>query len=929
MIGAGTVTDVTQTRMERARPVGLEPAPKPGPLLRARTSIPPLSPQILLRRRLLDRLDEGSRGPLTVVSGAAGTGKTGLVSSWAAAGSPPGPVAWVSLDADAGDAVRFWSYLLEALRASGAPEPDSSLASLRPPSDLDAAFVERVLDAVGELPAPVVLVLEDVHEVSGTAAVEGLRAILRDMPPQLRLVLVSRADPALPLHRLRLSGELTEIRGADLAFTMEESAALFAQHDLDLSPVDLRSLLDRTEGWAAGLRLAALSLQGCATADALAAAVAAFAGDDRGVAEYLLAEVLEQQPPATRDFLLRTSIVDRLTADLADALTGGDDGAGILEDLERSSALTLAVDDRRGWYRYHRLYTEMLRYRLGIEHGHELAGLHTRAAHWFAGHGEPLEAVRHAIAAEDWDWLGPYLVRTAAPLTLGPDRLSLLAALRDLPDPVVETHAKLSAARAIASYGEDDLPGMRQHLQCAWGLLEGVSVEDRDPVEMLLALLDGLAAWMGNDLASTASSTNRCLTISAGLTHVQVPALDEYRALALVLLGQDLLWTGAVSEAEGHLRSALTLAEAADEPVTHSSVLARGHLALLTAMRGRLHEAAEVAGQAVAEARRSGWDTEFQTASAYLTLALVHQLQCRPRELGVDFGRVDVALRRRPDRLVRTAQSLGRVRAFIDTGGHAAAEQTLATTEEDLATWRPPEFVRRWTAIVRAELLLATGRPGQALSVLPSAARAAGGSPSVPEAALAGRALLLSGHPERAVEQLTALLADRVVTGVQLVEVLLVLALANDRMRRDAATAEALARAVEVAAAQDVRRPFLAGGARLAQLLEQHQAHQGSHPGFTDSVLRRMRAGAGPAPGVPAARQAPPGRLTDRELAVLRLLPTMMSNAEIAAELYLSVNTVKAHLKALYRKLNASSRREAVRKGRAAGLLAGVSDGSG
>ncbi len=808
--------------------------------------------------------------------------------------------------------------------------PDSSLASLRPPADLDAAFVERVLDAVGELTAPVVLVLEDVHEVSGTAAVDGLSAILRDMPSQLRLVLVTRADPPLPLHRLRLAGELTEIRGADLAFTLEEAAALFAQHDLDLSPVDLRSLLDRTEGWAAGLRLAALSLQGWTTADELAAAVAAFAGDDRGVAEYLLAEVLEQQPPATRDFLLRTSIVDRLTADLADSLTGGDDGAAILEDQERSSALTLAVDDRRGWYRYHRLYTEMLRYRLGIEHGHELAGLHTRAATGSPGTasrwrpcGTPSPRRTGTGSAPTW---------CARPLRSPSDPTGSACSRRCATFPTRCSRRTRSSRRPERSRrtARTTCRGCGSICSARGACWKRSPVEDREPVEMLLALLDGLAAWMGNDLAGTASSTNRCLTISAGLTHVQVPALDEYRALAMVLLGQDLLWTGAVGEAEGHLRSALALAEAADEPVTHSSVLARGHLALLTAMRGRLHEAAEVAGHAVAEARRSGWDTEFQTASAYLTLALVHQLQSRPRELGVDFARVDVALRRRPDRLVRTAQSLGRARAFIDTGAHAAAEQTLARTEEDIGTWRPPEFVRRWTAIVRAELLLATGRPGQALSAAPVGGP---GSGRRPERA-GGRARRTGAAAERA-PGASPRAAHR----------------PDGRPRRGRRPAgrgaggdgpgqrpDAPRRRRHRGArpgdrggrrARTCGRPFLAGGARLAQLLEQHQVHQGSHAEFTDSVLRRMRAGAAPAPGVPAARQAPPGRLTDRELAVLRLLPTMMSNAEIAAELYLSVNTVKAHLKALYRKLNASSRREAVRKGRAAGLLAGVSDGSG
>jgi LuxR family maltose regulon positive regulatory protein len=324
------------------------------------------------RARLLASLDAGVQGSLTLLTGPAGAGKTVLLSSWVTTTAAlPGPVAWVSLDAADNDPARFWSYLLAALRQSGAAPPGGRLASL----DLPIGGPDRGF-------------------VLGLAA-----AVLRRPPPALRLVLASRADPPLPLARLRVGGRLTEVRAAELAFTAAEAAMLLASHGLALADADLAVLRARTEGWAAGLRLAALSLQGHPDPEGF---LAGFAGSSRAVADFLLEEVLGRLPPGDRAFLLHTSVVERLNGELADALTGRADGAQTLARLERANAFVVALGHDRPWYRYHQLLAELLRAQLHAGAPRLVPELHRRAAGWYQDHGLPVEATRHALAGGQW-----------------------------------------------------------------------------------------------------------------------------------------------------------------------------------------------------------------------------------------------------------------------------------------------------------------------------------------------------------------------------------------------------------------------------------------------------------------------------------------------------------------------------------------------
>ena len=363
--------------------------------------VPPLPRwQPVRRPRLLSLLEAGTCGPLTVLAAPAGAGKTMLLVSWVADGQPPGPVAWVTVDRGDEDPARFWAHVLAALREGGALPPEGLLAGLATPHrNVDQEFLAVLVNGLAELPGPVVLVL-DLQEATSPGVAAGLEFVLRHAPPQLRLVVAARADPPVSLHRLRVAGQLTEIRAAELAFTPDEAGELLAGVGVRLQDGQLQSLWERTEGWAAGLRLAALSLRDHPDAGRF---VAEFAGDDRAVAAYLLEEVLARQPPEVQEFLLRTCVADRLCGGLADALTGRLDGERVLAMMEHHQVFTTGLGPSRSWYRYHPLFSELLRAELRHRWPGEVPELHRRAAAWHADNGLAEEAVHHTLAAGDLD----------------------------------------------------------------------------------------------------------------------------------------------------------------------------------------------------------------------------------------------------------------------------------------------------------------------------------------------------------------------------------------------------------------------------------------------------------------------------------------------------------------------------------------------
>src|ERR1700758_2744976 len=370
------------------------------PAVRSGTSDDPAAPAarggIVSRRVLFERL--GRAGRITEVSAPAGGGKTFLLRCWIDQAGLAERAAWVPVQGEQRDPQRFWISVLDALRdtvpGSALVRPGTAAPGLR-----GRAVVERLLADLGSLEDRIWLVIDDLHELGSAEALRQLELLLMRAPPSLRFLLVTRHDVRLGLHRLRLEGELTEIRAASLRFTLEEARALFEAARVQLSDSALALLLERTEGWAAGLRLAALSLARHPDPERFAAE---FSGSERTVAEYLMAEVLERQSEEVRRLLLRTSVLDRISGELADLLTGGSGAERVLQDLEEAGAFVMSLDARRSWFRYHRLFTDLLQLELRRTAPDEIPGLHRGASRWFAEYGHPVQAVRHAQAAQDW-----------------------------------------------------------------------------------------------------------------------------------------------------------------------------------------------------------------------------------------------------------------------------------------------------------------------------------------------------------------------------------------------------------------------------------------------------------------------------------------------------------------------------------------------
>ena len=493
-------------------------------------------------------------------------------------------MAWVSLDTTKRPTA-FWSYVLAALRRCGAVPPQNELAELTVAGPRhQEEHVRRIARGLSKLPQPVVLILDDFHHIDNPAVLRGLETLLR-YPSPLRLMLLSRSDPRLPLHRLRVAGELTEVRAADLAFRESEATALFHSAGLDLTADQRRILFGRTEGWPTGLRLAALF----ARRPEVDRRIEDFSGDIGTVAEYLIEEVLAAQPLATRRFLLYTSVVERLCADLANALTDRSDGQRLLERLEQENAFVVAVGPHKRWFRYHPLLADLLRHQLILEDPNVVPSLHRRAAQWFGAHGVALEAVRHAVQARDWPLVGRLVITHAAPRLVSAEGPALMALLGEIPANELSATAELGTCAALLRYGARDYAALPSVVARARAQLAGRDPASRRPTEVVLRVLDIVAARAVGDLPGLIAATSDVLTWLPEIPADVMPAGPQLRALALGNRGVALLWTGETEEAETSLKRALVAAEEAKMEITELNTL--GHLALLMATQCWLNDA--------------------------------------------------------------------------------------------------------------------------------------------------------------------------------------------------------------------------------------------------------------------------------------------------------------------------------------------------
>ncbi|MEV0680037.1 LuxR C-terminal-related transcriptional regulator [Actinosynnema sp. NPDC050436] len=858
------------------------------PKLRA----PATAPVPVPRDRLLDALDEHTSGahrppPLTAVCAPAGAGKTTLLALWVRrlaerrAVDPLAPCpAWVTLDQHDNDPRHLWSAVREALAGAG--------CAALPPAG--AGFPEALIAASDTITTPVCLVLDDVHELTAPDAVRGLALLARHTPDRLRLVIASRTPPPLHLSRLRVEGRLREVRAVELAFTAAEAAVLLGNHGIEPAPDELDVLLRRTEGWAVGLRLAAMSLT--------TRGRPAFPADDRTVADYLNEEVLDHHPEHVRRFLLSTSVCDAVTPDLAAALSDRCDSGEILDRLDRTNALVSRVDQPGQWYRVHPVLRAFLDGELARTRPPARRRLHRVAAEWHRDHGRPLTALEHALSADHRDLAGDLVERTGLGVVLRGDGDRLHELLGRLP-------GHLTARPGVA------LVAATAALEACDVTAADRALERMDESPRLLRS-DALRAFHAGVLAQRHRFPDPPPAPSDGLGRPPVGRSGDGDLDVLVLLSHGIaaLRRGARTRAEEGLRRALDLAlrGGLDYAALHCQV----QLAVLAAARGELPLVEERARHAVEFAAERRWAARPAVIMAYVLLGLRSHLR-HDRERAARFARLAT------DHLSEGADT---------TTGLAARSLHAVVTFDDADDPHAvvAELRRRWGAAddrsVAAPLLayvaptaqrmaLRVGELGWAVELAEraSAALGAGGETALLQAVVqAHRAR--SGQARRLLEPL--LRGEvRAVAATTRVDAWLLEAVLVDRAGDRHRAHEALAKALALAEPLGVVRPFVDAGTPVRDLLGVGVGRFGRLDRFAGSVM----------PALPAQASGHVDPLTNRELDLLVELPSMRTTEEIADSMYVSVNTVKTHLRGIYRKLGVSQRRDAVVVARQRGLL--------
>ena len=881
---------------------------------------------VVSRRALFAQLTDAER--VTVLSAAAGSGKTVLLRSWIAEAGLAERTAWVSVHGEDRDPQRFFLSLADALRDTAAGS--ALVRPLTATPDLDGwAIVEGLLHDLHSLRDRVWLVIDDVHELRSDRALRQLELLVMRAPAELRFVLASRRDPQLGLHRLRLDGELTEIRAADLRFTLEESRDLLDAAGVRLSEEALGPLHERTEGWAAGLRLAALSLAGHPDPDLFAAG---FSGSERTVAEYLLAEVLGRQPKQVRRLLVRTSVLERVNGELADLLTAGSGGGRILRELEQANAFVLALDSQRSWFHYHTLFADLLQLELlDTTAQDELARLHGVAAAWFGEHGFPVEAVRHAQAAQDWSLAGRLLSDHWFGLALDGQAATADDLLCGFPQEVIAADPELTTLLAARELNQGALADAERHLQLAAEGSESVAPGRRGHLQIVLGMQRLILARLRGDLPVALEEARRLVT-PAGTPAPQAPGHtapqapdhtapqlglgEELRAMALLSLGTTEWRTGRLEEAEQHLEQARALAVRVGRPYLEFASLVSWARAV-TARSFAL--VTEFSTRAIELARRHGWTDDPLTGDAYLMLGAALVWRGRLAEAEPWIQRAERASRAEAE--PAAALGLRYVRAHFELAS-GRAEDALAAfqaAERQAARLVGPHPLATQVRSALLQTLVRTGaaeRAEQRIAELDDKERETGEM----RAALA-TLRLAQGDPRAAALALEPVLdgSAPVTRRASLSEAFVLEATAQDALGDSDAAGRALERALDIAESDGAILPFLLHP--VPGLLERHPRHRTVHASLISEILNLL-GGASRSPAPPEELSSPREPLSESETRVLRYLPTDLSAREIADELFLSWYTVKTHMRHLYAKLGTHTRHETVQQARDLGLLA-------
>ena len=864
---------------------------------------------------------------MTVVSAPAGSGKTVLLRSWIGEAGLGECAAWVPVGRGEGDPQRFWLAVLGALRRTA---PGAGLVrELTAAPDLDGwAITERLLKDLAALEDRLWLVVDDVHELGSAEALRQLELLLMRSPDELRFVLATRQDVRLGLHRLRLEGELTEIRAEDLRFSLGEARELFREAGVELPEPALVSLHERTEGWAAGLRLAVLSLAGHPDPGRFAAE---FSGSERTVAEYLLAEVLERQSEEVRRLLLRTSVLERVNGELADLLTGASGGERVLQDLEEANAFVVALDVRRSWFRYHHLFADLLQLELRCTAPDQVTALHQVAAEWFGGHGFPVEAIYHAQAAQDWGLAVRLLVDHWPGLQLDGQAATVHAILAGFPAEAAAADAELAALVAADELARGSLEAAERYLALAARGSASVPAGRHGQVQVLLGIVRLLLARQRGNLPAVAEEARRLQAVAETPDAAQSGIGEELRALALINLGITEYWAARLDDAERHLEQGVALAQRLGRPFLEFSGLAHQAAVQIYLSSSFPRAAVERSRQAIELARRHGWTDEPAAGIAYFVLATVLAWQGRLEEAESWIQRAERTVRAEAEPATAVAVYYDRGVLELARGRDADALAALRAAERVAGLLAAPHVL---LMRVRAFLLDVLARLGETERAEQALAGLGDQDRDRAEIRIAIAALRLAqDDPQAAAAVLAPALegAAPAPSGTWLAYAFMLEAIAREALGDPAAAGRAVERALDLAESDGALLAFLLHPA--PGLLEDHARDCAKHAALISEIVSLLPAEPGEPGGYgnmasPHLRGALEGTarliepLSRSEIRVLRYLPTNLSAREVARELSVSLNTVRTHMRHIFAKLGVHRRTEAVTRARALGLLA-------
>ncbi|OHV56387.1 hypothetical protein BCD48_07815 [Pseudofrankia sp. BMG5.36] len=863
---------------------------------------------MLDRPDLLRLLDRATTKRVTVISAPPGSGKTSLLRAWADRSDLRHRVAYASVDRGQQDTQLFWSALLEAIRG-----PASSTGAAAPgAATLDGdQWVDAVVAALAEV-EPAVLIIDDLHELNLADGRGQLERLVSTLPRSARLVLSSRRNPPIRLHQLRLADELAEIRADDLRFSRTEARELLAASGITLSERAIATLHQRTEGWAAGLRMAVMSLRGHPDPERF---VAEFSGIDRAVGEYLMAEMFERQPSMIQNLLLRTALVDRLNGELADLLAGLSGSEQVLLHLEDANAFVVSLNPSRTWFRYHQLFADFLRLELRRRHADEIPDLHRRAAQWLDHHGEIADAVRHLLAAGEWPDAARLLADHLFSLTLDGQEGTIAALLRLFPAGVSVDHPELALAHAAVELAQGRLEEAAARLAQAETHAQSASPDRRPSLAVAVASLRLARARRSGRFTEVLEQVSLLDASTAGTSSDLIAMSSELRAVALMNLGIVETWSGRFADADRHMTEGATLAEAIGRPYLEVTCRAyqafpsplsslatardRGRQALTVAERHGLTDHPVLAPAMGAIACITVWMGEFEEGERWLR----HGWSV----VQPDIDPATAVLLHMVTGMVHAGR--GEHRSALEALTAAVRAQSLLTGAHILAT-----VIAEWLAVTQARL----GMPDEARATI--AAFSAEHEPM--HGIVLARALisLTEGDPAVALAALGdvrdmapppgfpayALVEAHVLAG------LAYLALGDQRAA--AASAEAA-----LAAAEPDRLIYPFALFDAAELLNVLPRHQTAHGALLVDVVDLLRET--PPPGRDRGQASSSVALSRSELRVLRYLPTNLTRPEIARELGVSIHTVNTHIRNVYAKLGARDRSTAVQQARHLRLL--------